>query len=166
VFTTDQAWEETGNLYLYPREMNEYRPENQRMFPLAALQTGTLTSRYAGAVPEGIPEEEAAAALDSSRAASRLLVVSNALFASDFYIGYTNAAGNYHFLLNALDYLALDPDLIRVRGRQIREAPLDEDAVTRLKTPVILANLLLAPGLLVVLGVIAGVRRRKKEGMA
>jgi ABC-type uncharacterized transport system involved in gliding motility auxiliary subunit len=171
VFSTDQAWEETGNLFLYPREMNEYLPVDQRMFPLAVLQTGVLSSRYAahraaGVVPEGIPPEEAAAARDTSAGESRVLVVSNALFATDFYVGYTNAGGNYHFLLNALDYLALDPDLIRVRSRQIREAPLDDTMKSRAKTPVILVNLALAPLLLIVLGVVAGVRRRRKETMA
>jgi ABC-2 type transport system permease protein len=167
VFTTEQAWEETGPLYLYPRELHEYMPVDQRMFPLAALQTGTLTSRYAAfdSLP-GIPHEEAARALKKSQKEARVLVVSNALFASDFYVGYVNAGGNYHFLLNALDYLALDPELIGVRSRQIREAPLDDAILVRAKTPIILANLLLVPLLLLVLGVIAGVRRRKREALS
>jgi ABC-type uncharacterized transport system involved in gliding motility auxiliary subunit len=166
VFSTAEAWEETGNLYLYPREMNQYLPENQQMFPLAALQTGMITSRYATGAPEGVTPEEADSLLRESRSESRVLVIPNALFATDFYISYTSAAGNYHFLLNALDYLALDPDLIKVRSRQIREAPLNETLVTGLKTPLILANLALAPLVLVILGVVAGVRKRKKEALA
>jgi ABC-2 type transport system permease protein len=163
VSTTDLAWEESGNLYLYPREINEYLPENQKTFPLAVLQTGTLTSRYASGAPMGVTEPEATGLLKKSKADARVLLVSNALFVSDFYISYTKAGGNYHFLLNAFDYLALDPDLIRVRGRQIEESPLDEAVVTRAKTPMVLANLAIAPLLLIVLGIVAGVRRRKKE---
>jgi ABC-type uncharacterized transport system involved in gliding motility auxiliary subunit len=66
-------------------------------------------------------------------------------------------------LLNALDYLALDPALIDVRSRQIDDAPLDEEFVTRAKTPLILANLILAPLVLILLGVWSGLRRRKRE---
>lgn len=166
VFTTEQAWEESGDLMLYPRELNDYKPENQRVFPLAALQTGTVTSRYAAGAPAGALPHETDSLLRESQGRSRILVVPNVLFASDFYIGYTNARGNYHFLLNALDYLALDPALIGIRSRQINEAPLDEALTRRFKTPLIIANLALAPLLLVILGIAAGVRKRKKESLS
>lgn len=163
VSTSDQAWEESGNLYLYPRELNEYRPENQRRFPLAILETGALTSRYAAGAPEGIPPEESTGMLLKSRSASRVLVVSNALFVSDFYVGYVKAAGNENFVLNALDYLVLDPDLIGVRSREIQEFPLDENLKVRAKTPVIIANLAFAPLLLLLWGLMIAVRRRRRK---
>src|SRR5690606_20432810 len=172
VLTTGAAWEETGNLYLAPRDMQEYVPEDPRMHLLAALQTGTMKSAFARAfsdsaalesLREVVPQAEITAARRESDGEARVLVVSNALFLSDFYLGYTNALGNYHFLLNALDYLALDPSLIHVRSRLIHEAPLDEAAITRWKTAVIATNMLLAPSLLILLGLVAGVRRRKRE---
>jgi hypothetical protein len=136
------------------------------MFPLAALQTGTLTSRYAAGAPAGALPHETDSLLRASQGQSRILVVPNVLFASDFYIGYTNASGNYHFLLNALDYLALDPALIGIRSRQIDEAPLDEELTRRFKTPLIVANMASAPLLLVILGIAAGARKRKKESLS
>lgn len=175
VLTTESAWEETGNLYMAPREMNEYLPENPRMHTLAVLQTGRMKSLFAGALADSaaadalraeVPAGELSASRDSSEGDARVLVVSNALFLSDFYLGYTNATGNYHFLLNALDYLALDPSLIHVRSRLINEAPLDEDKVSRLKTAVIVTNMALAPLLLIVLGAVGSVRRRKREAAA
>jgi hypothetical protein len=98
-----------------------------------------------------------------SRGEPRLLVIGNALFATDFYVGYTGATGNLVLLLNALNQLALDPDLIQIRGRQITEAPLDPDAAARLKTPLTVMNLLLAPALIALVGIFAGLRRRRRE---
>lgn len=166
VRTTDQAWEETGNLLLYPRDLNEYLPVNQQSFPLVVMQTGTLTSFYADALPEGLSPSDTADRLLESGGDARLLVFSNALFASDFYVGYTNAMGNFHLVLNALDLLALDPDLIRIRSRMQSEPPLDEETVARARTPLIVANMALAPLLVLTAGVIMGIRRRKKETQA
>lgn len=175
VLSTGNAWEETGNLYMVPREMDEYSPENPRMHLLAALQTGAMPSAYASlpadsaavsALRMGIPAAELAVARRHSEGEARVLVVPNALFLSDFYLGYTNASGNYHFLLNALDYLALDPALIHVRSRMIREMPLDEELVSGWKTAIVVINMALAPFLLILWGVLGGVRRRKREARA
>ena len=163
VLSTGDAWEETGNLFLFPREMNEYVPVDQRMHIFSLLQSGPMTSRYADAAPEGVPASEWEAGKRASDGDARVLAVANALFATDFYVGYTNAGGNYHFMLNALDFLALDPELIRVRGRVLRDAPLDAELKDRTQSVIILANMLLAPLVLVGLGVWAGVRRRKRE---
>lgn len=174
VLTTGNAWEETGNLYMVPREMNEYIPENPRMHTLAVLQRGVMPSAYADALEDssasalraGLSATELSGARRASEGEARVLVVSNALFLSDFYLGYTNAMGNFHFLLNALDYLALDPSLIHVRSRLINEAPLDEERVASLKTAVVVVNMALAPLVLIVLGVVGGMRRRKREAAA
>jgi|GEM_PF-1100742 len=171
VLTTAGAWEETGPVYLAPREMDKYVPVDQTMHMLAVLQSGSLKSAYAGVKADsagqaafpGVAPDELTLALKQSQEDARVLVVSSALFLSDFYLSYTNAAGNYHFLLNALDYLALDPSLINVRSRQIDEAPLDEEKVASLKTGLILANMGLVPLLLVVWGLAAGVRRRRRQ---
>src|SRR5690606_18018646 len=172
VLTTGGAWEETGNLYLVPREMSEYAPENPGMHVLAVLQTGVLPSAFAPALSDAdarahreaeIPAAELAGARGQAEGEARVLVVSNALFLSDFYMGYTNAIGNYHFIMNALDYLALDSSLIDVRSRLITEAPLDEEKAAEWKTPVVVANMVLAPLVLVILGIVAGLRRRTRE---
>ncbi len=174
VLSSGGAWEETGHLYMVPREIQEYVPENPRMHLLAVLQTGPMKSAYspallgaAGAAGAStfqgeVPAAERAAARTQSEGEARVLVVPNALFLSDFYLGYTNSAGNYHFLMNALDYLALDPALIHVRSRMINEAPLDEERASQWKTAIVVVNMALAPFVLILLGVIGGVRRRKR----
>jgi hypothetical protein len=161
--TTRHAWEKTGNLLLYPRDLNEYMPENQRSFPLVALQSGRVTSFYADNLPDGLTETEVERHLRESSADARLLVVANALFASDFYVGYTNAVENQHFILNALDQMALDSDLIHVRSRVRGDPPLREDRVSSARIPVILVNMLLAPLLLLAIGLFFEIRRRRKE---
>lgn len=160
--STRQAWEESGPLFLLPRELDEYRAGDPRTHVFALLRSGPMTSRYSVA-PEGIPAAEWEAGRRASAGDARILAVANALFVTDFYIGYTGAVGNFHFLLNALDYLVLDPDLIRVRSRVLRDAPLDEERKAQARTTIILVNMLLVPSVLVLLGVWAGVRRRKRE---
>ncbi len=93
-------------------------------------------------------------------------MISNALFASDFYVGYTNATANLLFVLNALDQLALDPDLINVRSRTMDETPIDEVKKVKAKQFVTWTNLLLAPVLLLIIGFLTGMRRRKREATA
>jgi ABC-type uncharacterized transport system involved in gliding motility auxiliary subunit len=163
VRTTPFAWEEGGMLLLTPRDLAEYQPQEPQSFPLVVLRTGPLKSYYAGFRPPGLPPGDSASFQAVSRGEPRLLVIGNALFATDFYVGYTGATGNLVLLLNALNQLALDPDLIQIRGRQITEAPLDPDAAARLKTPLTVMNLLLAPMLIALVGIFAGLRRRRRE---
>jgi ABC-type uncharacterized transport system involved in gliding motility auxiliary subunit len=164
--TTPFAWEEAGDLLLNPRDLAAYEPGEPQSFPLAALKTGRMKSAYGGFAPPGVSPEEAAAPLPVSLGESRVLVISNALFVSDFYLGLTGATGNLIFVLNAFDQLALDPDLIHIRSRQVEESPLDGDAAIRLKTPLILVNMLLAPLLLAGIGIFAGIRRKRRETRA
>jgi len=162
VRTSPNAWEETGMRSLLPRDFADYQPQPPRSFPLAVLRTGIFTSFYAQALPPGVPAEDSARALRVSRGPASVLVVGNALFATDFYVSYTGATGNLLLLLNAMSQLTLDPDLITIRSRQITEAVLDPGLSSRLKTPLILINLLLAPVLITLVGLLAASRRRKR----
>lgn len=166
--TTPGSWEEANSFFLLPRELKEYRPVNQQSYPLAAMRSGRFRSFYAD---RPLPPSDSANPLDTAgvlkeaKDESRILVVGNALFATDFYVGYTQAAANLHFLLNSFDQLALDPDLITIRSREIANTPILEEKKS-LKTPILLVNMLAAPALLLVGGVFMGYRRKKKESMA
>jgi ABC-type uncharacterized transport system involved in gliding motility auxiliary subunit len=164
--TSFESWSEVGPQNLYPRELQEYEPDEPRSRPLAVMVTGALPSRYAAALPDSLPPAEAAAARRESKGDARVLVVGNALFASDFYLGYTHAIANVHFLLNALDYLALDPALIQVRSRQVADAPLDEELVARYRNAAVAVNLVAVPALLLVIAAVAAVRRRRRRASA
>ena len=164
--TTSESWEESGTFNFMPREMREYLPINAKSQPLIVLKTARFKSFFANRT---LPAVDTAGAPDSNsvlkagRDKARILVIPNALFASDFYVGYTNASGNIHLVLNALDQLALDPDLINVRSRELDNYPIEEAKKTSARLPVILVNLVAAPALLLILGILIGVRRRKKE---
>jgi ABC-type uncharacterized transport system involved in gliding motility auxiliary subunit len=80
-------------------------------------------------------------------------------------VGYTNAVANLHLVLNSFDQLALDPDLITIRSREIANSPILE-AKTGKKLYILLLNLVAAPLLLLAGGVVIGIRRKKKEAMA
>ena len=163
--TTKDAWEESSGFFFAPRDMNQYIPIAPRSFPLAVLKTAKLTSLYADHLPQtdSLHRIDTSTVLKSGRANSSILVISNALFASDFYVGYTSATANLLLVLNALDQLALDPDLINVRSRTVDEAVIDDAMKVKAKTLVTWGNIALAPVLLLIVGIVIGIRRRKRE---
>lgn len=166
--STPSSWEETSGFILSPREMNGYVPVNPRSFPLAVLKTARFKSLFAQHLPppNSANPIDTAQVLRSARGKSRVLVISNALFASDFYVRYSNAPANIMLVLNALDQLALDPDLINVRSRTIDDAPIDEVKKIKARVPVTLVNMIFAPVLLLVIGIAIGIRRRNREANA
>ena len=166
--TTNESWEETSGFFFAPRDPQQYVPIDPKSYPVAVLKTAKLTSLYAHHPLAGDSANplDTAHILKESVDKARILVVSNALFATDFYVGYTNSTGNLLFILNALDQLALDPDLINVRSRTLDETPIDEVKKVQAKAFITWTNLLLAPVLLLIIGFIVGIRRRNREATA
>jgi hypothetical protein len=162
------SWEEANSFFLLPRDLKEFLPVNQRAYPLAVLKSGKLRSFYAD---RALPIGDSIQPLDTTGFArvakkeARMLVIGNALFATDFYVGYTQGVSNLHMLLNSFDQLALDPDLITIRSRAISNSPIEEGKKAR-KIPIVLLNLLFAPGLLLVAGIVIGIRRKNREDAA
>lgn len=167
VESTNESWEESNSFFLLPRDMKEFLPVNPKKHPLVVLRSGKFASFYdKHPVPaDSINRIDTGKTLRRATKDGRVLVFPNAIFASDFYVGYTNAIGNLHLVLNALDQMALDPDLITIRSREIADAPIAESK-KHLKTPLLLFNFLTAPLLLLIAGIVMFVRRRNKEAMA
>jgi ABC-2 type transport system permease protein len=166
--STKGSWEEANSFFLLPRDLKEFLPVNQKSYPLVALKSGKLTSFYAShplPVLDSTQHIDTSKVLRKSLKEARLLVIGDAIFATDFYVGYTQAVANLHLVLNSFDQLALDPDLITIRSREIANAPILESRKSR-KIPVLLLNILIAPALLLAAGIIIGIRRKKKEAMA
>ena len=161
--SSGESWSVSGPQDIFPRPLEDYRPTDTGARVLAALRTGTFTSRDAHGAPAGVTPEERRALRAASPADARVLVVANALFATDFYAGYADAPGNMPFLLNALDHLALGPDLIHVRSRVLPAAMLDETRVRRFGTSVRIAGFTLVPALLLAFGLAARARRERRE---
>src|SRR3954471_1776498 len=136
--------------------------------PLAVLKSAKLHSFYENRpLPTGDTTQkvDTAGLIKVATKEGRILVVGDALFATDFFVGYTNAAANLHLVLNSFDQLALDPDLITIRSREIANAPILEAKKSK-KTVILLLNMLVAPLLLLAAGIFMGMRRKKKESMA
>lgn len=164
--STPGSWDESGNVNLLPRDLKEFVPLSQQSHPLAALKTATYTSFFANRPPiDSSLVGEVATMLTKGQAESRILVVGNALFASDFYINLMRAGSNISFMLNAVDQLALDPDLIKIRSRAIASRPIPEEYQTK-KLGIVLANLLVAPLILLGAGIFVGLRRKKRDALA
>lgn len=166
--STNGSWEEANSFFLLPRDLKEYRPVGQKSYPMAVMKSGRLRSYFADRpLPalDSVNRMDTAGVLKAARGESRILVVGNALFATDFYVGYTQAASNLHFVLNSFDQLALDPDLITIRSREIANTPILEAKKSK-KMPILLANMLAAPALLLAAGAFMGYRRKQKESVA
>lgn len=160
--STKGSWEVTDNLFFMPQE--KYQPVNQKSFPLVALKSGRFASYFAGKPLPGdsLNPVDGAGFLDKAKAEARILVVGNVLFATDFYVGFTNMPSNLHLLLNAVDQLALDPDLITIRSRELSSKPIMKEKEVH-KVPLLLANMLLAPLILLAIGIALFLKRRKRE---
>lgn len=163
--SSPESWSETGSPYLLPKDLKEYLPVDQKPHPIAAIRSGQLESFYA---KRPVPQDslnpiDTTGFRRESDGESRILVIANALFATDFFVGYTQAVTNQHLLLNAFDQLALDPDLITIRSREISDAPIEEPKKAEHKLTVLLLNLVGAPGLLLIIGLLMFFRKRKRE---
>jgi ABC-type uncharacterized transport system involved in gliding motility auxiliary subunit len=163
--SSPESWAESGSFFLLPKDMKEYLPVDQKPHPIAGMRSGILKSFYA---TRPIPQDSLNP-LDTtgfkgvSGEESRILVIANALFATDFFVGYTQAATNQHLLLNAFDQMALDPDLITIRSREISDSPIEEAKKSERKMTVLLLNMVGAPGLLLMIGLFMFMRKRKRE---
>ena len=132
----EQSWEEVDTTLLYPRALKTYTPTASQSFPLAVMVTGSLTPFHPSASPT------------QARGDARVLVISNARFVSDSYADYLEAAtieSNFQFVLGAMDQFVLDPGLIRLRSRELSEAPLNETRAKQSKTLILLLNMGVGP---------------------
>ena len=165
--SSKESWEETGRFMLFPRDLKEFLPVNQASQPLAVLETGTFTSFYAS---NPVPQDSSfniapADVIKKSQSEGRILVVANALFATNFYMGLMRSGGNVHFLLNAVDQLALDPDLIKIRSRNLSTRPIAPEKLLK-KMPIVLINMILVPITLLIIGILVGLRRKRRDAMS
>lgn len=166
--STKGSWDESNNFFLLPRDLKEFLPVNQHSMPLAVLKSGKLHSFYENRpLPSGDSTQkiDTAGIIKVAQKEARILVIGNALFATDFFVGYTNAVSNLHLVLNSFDQLALDPDLITIRSREIASSPILESRKSK-QPLILLANMLGAPILLLAAGIFMGMRRKRKESMA
>ncbi len=164
--STNESWDETGRFNLYPRDLKEFLPVNQKSQSLIAMKTGIYSSFYKGkSLPaDSIFTADASTFVSDSKGESRMFVVGSALFLTDFYMGLMRATDNLNFILNATDQLVLDPDLMAIRTRDISSRPISEDKKDS-KLTIVTINMLVSPLILLIVGVFAVMRRRRRDAI-
>ena len=138
--TSDQSWGETDRAAL---QRGEAKPDPQdKKGPLPVAVVATID---AAAPPEGKKDAKA-----------RVVVVGTSNLATNQFV---NAAGNRDFFLNAVSWLAEEEDLIAIRPRDPRQAPI---ILTATQGQVVFwLPVVILPGAVMLCGIVAVVRRRK-----
>ncbi|OGL16927.1 MAG: hypothetical protein A3G97_09155 [Candidatus Rokubacteria bacterium RIFCSPLOWO2_12_FULL_69_21] len=138
--TSDQSWGETDRAAL---QRGEAKPDPQdKKGPLPVAVVATID---AAAPPEGKKDAKA-----------RVVVVGTSNLATNQFV---NAAGNRDFFLNAVSWLAEEEDLIAIRPRDPRQAPI---ILTATQGQVVFwLPVVILPGAVMLFGIAAVIRRRK-----
>lgn len=122
--TSDKSWKETGRYALNPLEPKA-RPQSavKGPFNAAVIATGKFTSFFANKPKDAGAEyiKDPAQVLKESPE-TRILVVGDASLAQDDF-GDQNASA---FCINAVDWLAQDSEMIKIRNRGLSEKPIPE----------------------------------------
>lgn len=120
--------------------------------PLAVLVDGGVTSPY-GTANTG------------KEGSLRLVLVGDSDFASDL-IQISNSTGNMDFMRNLFEWMGYDEKILALRNREIQNARLDRisDKATRslVITLAQLVNIVVIPAVVIVLGIIRLVSRRRR----
>ncbi len=137
--TSDRSWGETDRVAL---QRGEARPDPQdKKGPLSVAVVATID---ASAAPGGKKDAKA-----------RLVVVGTSNLATNQFL---NAAGNRDFFLNAVSWLAEEEELIAIRPKDTRQAPV---ILTATQGQVVFwLPVVLLPGAVAVAGVAMLIRRR------
>lgn len=143
-------------------------PNGERsQFALALALTGAFRSAYEGRPTPTRPGETQAKALPAlSSAATRIIVVGNADFASDM-IQYTQASYNMTFLSNCAEWLSQEDDLLAIKTRAQADTRLDAITDPAQKAAAmrrsIAVNVAIVPLCVVAIGMIRLLRRRRRK---
>jgi ABC-2 type transport system permease protein len=164
--TSPRAWTVSGRYDLNPQQ--NFPPGQMAAQILAAALSGRFPSYYQNhevpaATPaagiEGAPAEPQPMQLPILESPeTRLLVVGNALFATDGFLG--QFPENSLFLLNAIDWMTVGDRLISIRSRGATDRPLKQIS-DGTKSTIKLLVILGAPLIVIALGLVRFTLRRR-----
>ena len=168
VRTSPSAWQVSGRYDLNPQQPFRPTGETDSEVLAVALQgrfDSYFAERNAPPLPSAAADSAAAVAAPTetplvASPETRLLVVGNAQFATDTFLGQFPA--NSVFLLNAIDWMTFGDQLISIRSRGATERPLASIADAA-KSRIKLACILGAPLLVVLYGVLRATHRRRRR---
>jgi ABC-type uncharacterized transport system involved in gliding motility auxiliary subunit len=169
VSSSPDAWSAKAPFETNPAlaQILEQQAGERRRFPLVVSLSGEFPSAFAGKpVPPRSGEPAPAGPLLARSPRTRLLVVADADFATDL-VQYTQAGYNMSFISNAVEWLAMEDDLLSIKTRAQADTRL-----SRIQEPLARAramrasqvvNVAVVPLLVVAAGVARLLFRRKKK---
>ena len=162
--TSPQSWGETDRAAL---QRGEAKPDPQdRKGPLAVAAVATIDpaaapgKEAAGAGKgEGTGKGEASSSAEEKKPLkARLVVLGTASLASNQFLG---AQGNRDFFLNVVSWLAEEEELLSIRPKDTRAAPI---ILTSSQSQMVFwLPVVVLPGAIVVCGIFVVVRRRRAK---
>ena len=161
------------NILREPPDKRQYNvgPEN-----IAVLVEGTFTSNFKNRITSKIADNKNIAFKETS-VPTRQIVISDADIirnqinpkTDEFYtLGYDRFTrriyANKEFILNCINYLMDDSGMLEIRAKEYKMRLLDRPRIEKEKTKWQIANTTYPIGIVIVLGIIAFIIRRKKYG--
>lgn len=154
---------------------------DKRMFPsrsqnVAYLLKGTFPSLYANRITAEIEESEEMKFLPESVPTSMIVVADGDIIRNQIevrtrkplplgYDQYTqNTYGNKAFIENAISYLVDGESLLDIRSREFKIRLLDPDKKVNQRLRWQMVNILIPTGLVILLGVVMSLIRKKRFG--
>lgn len=152
---------------------------DRRMFPqtgqnTAYLLKGTFPSLYANRIPADIAESKEMQFLEESEPTAMIVVADGDIIRNQIeikrreplplgYDQYTgNTYGNKDFIMNAMSYLIDGEGLVNIRSRELKIRLLDQTKINHSRTKWQVINTLIPTALIVVLGVVLALIRKKR----
>ncbi len=152
---------------------------DRRMFPqrgqnTAYLLKGSFQSLYANRIPIDIAESKEMQFLEESEPTAMIVVADGDIIRNQIdikrreplplgYDQYTgNTYGNKDFIMNAMSYLIDGEGLVNIRSRELKIRLLDQTKISHSRTKWQVVNILIPTALIVVLGVVLALIRRKR----
>ena len=152
---------------------------DRRMFPqrgqnTAYLLKGSFQSLYANRIPIDIAESKEMQFREESDPTAMIVVADGDIIRNQIdikrreplplgYDQYTgNTYGNKDFIMNAMSYLIDGEGLVNIRSRELKIRLLDQTKISHSRTKWQVVNILIPTALIVVLGVVLAVIRKKK----
>jgi ABC-type uncharacterized transport system involved in gliding motility auxiliary subunit len=169
VSSSPDAWSAKAPFETNPAlaQVLEQQAGARRQFPLVVSLSGEFPSAFAGKPVPARPGEPAPQApLLAKSPRTRLLVVADADFATDL-VQYTQAGYNMAFISSAVEWLAMEDDLLSIKTRAQADTRLsriqDPLARTRAMRVSQVVNVAVVPLLVVAAGVARLLIRRRKK---
>lgn len=132
---------------------------NTQYVPLAVMARGNFESKFDRYVPYDENDISTLAILDSSIAASAIIVIpSSEIIKNQVLQRFQN---NIPLLMNMIDFVNQDFSLISIRARQVLERPLMEEVTPRLAGVLRVINIALLPIALVAFAVVFNYKRKR-----